>query len=190
MLHLSGFIASSVFGVVGHRFSARNMAFLGSLIQGISVFLFGMLELFDDKATFLTMSFLLRNVPSVQLVSIWIKISFHYSRALEGVGSSIAMSAFSVIFIHLYPEKVGTITSWSETALGVGYSTGPAIGGLFYDIGGFHLPFLAIGIANILFAIIIILALPKEDSKTCITTTDTKSGGSYTPMIKIITEVM
>ena len=62
MLHLSGFIASSVFGIVGHKFSSRNMAFLGSLMQGVSVLLFSMLELFDDKATFLTMSFLLRHV--------------------------------------------------------------------------------------------------------------------------------
>ena len=117
-------------------------------------------------------------------------IIFHYFRALEGVGSSIAMSSFSVIFIHLYPEKVGTITSWSETALGVGYSTGPAIGGLFYDIGGFHLPFLAIGMANILFAIIIILAIPKEESKTCITSTNKKSRGTCTPIIEIMNEVI
>lgn len=117
-------------------------------------------------------------------------IIFHYFRALEGVGSSIAMSSFSVIFIHLYPEKVGTITSWSETALGVGYSTGPAIGGLFYDIGGFHLPFLAIGMANILFAIIIILAIPKEESKTCIKTTNKKSRGTCTPIIEIMNEVI
>lgn len=64
MLHLSGFIASSVFGIVGHKYSARNMAFLGSLMQGVSVFLFGMLELFDDKAVFLTLSYILRNVVS------------------------------------------------------------------------------------------------------------------------------
>ena len=107
-----------------------------------------------------------------------------YSRAVEGVGSSIAMSSFTVIFIELYPEKVGTITSWSETALGLGYSIGPAIGGFLYDNGGFHLPFTVIGVSNILFAIIMMLALPKEESIT--TTTKEKSGGSYTSIIKII----
>ena len=111
-----------------------------------------------------------------------ILIIAHHSRAVEGVGSSIAMSSFTVIFIELYPEKVGTITSWSETALGLGYSIGPAIGGFLYDNGGFHLPFTVIGVSNILFAIIMMLALPKEES----TTTKEKSGCSYTSIIKII----
>ena len=68
--------------------------------------------------------------------------------------------------MYLYPEQLGTINSWSETALGVGYSVGPAIGGLLYDAGGFHLPFVAVGLANILFAMIIILALPSKEFHT------------------------
>ena len=83
---------------------------------------------------------------------------------MEGIGSSIAMSAWSVIFIKLYPNKVGKITSWSETALGIGYSIGPALGGFLYDVRGFHLPFIAIGVFDILFAIITLLALPQEKS--------------------------
>ena len=83
-------------------------------------------------------------IPNISTI-----IVFCYSRAVEGVGSSIAMSSFTVIFIDLYPNKVGTINSWSQTALGVGYSIGPAIGGFLYDIGGFHLPFTVIGVSNI-----------------------------------------
>ena len=62
MLHLSGFIASLAFGIVGHRFSSRNMAFLGSFLQGVTVFLFGMLEFVHDKDVFLTISFISRHV--------------------------------------------------------------------------------------------------------------------------------
>ena len=62
MLHLSGFIASLAFGIVGHRFSSRNMAFLGSFLQGVTVFLFGMLEFVHDKDFFLTISFISRHV--------------------------------------------------------------------------------------------------------------------------------
>ena len=83
------------------------------------------------------------------------------------------MVSFSAIFIKLYPEKVLTITSWSQTALGVGYSIGPALGGFLYDIGGFHLPFIFIGVSNIIFAIITLLALSKEE---CIST-GAKNGG-------------
>ena len=74
------------------------------------------------------------------------------------------MSAWSAIFIKLYPNEVGKITSWSETALGMGYSIGPALGGVLYDVRGFHLPFIIIGVFGILFAIVTLLALPQEES--------------------------
>ena len=96
------------------------------------------------------------------------------------------MSSYPVIFMHLYPKKLATINSWSETALGVGYSIGPAIGGFLYDVGGFHLPFVATGVANILFAIIIILALPTKEFNTRITTKEE----NYTPITTIVTEVL
>ena len=96
------------------------------------------------------------------------------------------MSSFPVIFMYLYPEQLGTINSWSETALGVGYSVGPAIGGFLYDVGGFHLPFVAVGLANILFAMIIILALPSKEFNTCI---NIKEGNNYTPIMTLLKKV-
>ena len=96
------------------------------------------------------------------------------------------MSSFPVIFMYLYPEKLATINSWSETAFGVGYSVGPAIGGLLYDAGGFHLPFVAVGLANILFVMIIILALPSKEFHTCIIT---KDGNNYIPIMTLLKEV-
>ena len=76
---------------------------------------------------------------------------------MEGIGSSISITAYSTIFIKLYPNKIGTVTSWSGTALGVGYSIGPVPGGFLYDIGGFHLSFLTIGLSNIFFAMVALL---------------------------------
>ena len=76
------------------------------------------------------------------------------------------MSAFSAIVIKLYPNKVGNITSWSETALGIGYIIGPVFGGYLYDIGGFHLPFMAIGVSNLFFAFIMLMALPQQETNT------------------------
>ena len=112
---------------------------------------------------------------------------FYFFRGLEGIGTSLSMSSIPVIFMHLYPENMATINSWSETAFGVGYSTGPAIGGFPYDAGGFHLPFVVIGVANILFAIIIILALPNKEFNTCITT---KEGNNYKTVMTIVMEVL
>ena len=75
------------------------------------------------------------------------------------------MAAYTAICINLYPERIGTIISWNEAILGIGYSIGPVIGGFFYDIGGFHLPFLVIGILSILFSILTVVALPNDEFK-------------------------
>ena len=64
MVHLSGFITSSVFSIVGHKFNPRNMALLGSFIQGLAVLIFGILVLIENKSIFLSISFILRNVHS------------------------------------------------------------------------------------------------------------------------------
>ena len=84
---------------------------------------------------------------------------FLFNRILEGIGSSISSAAYSTIFIKLYPDKIGSVTSWSGTAFGVGYSVGPILGGFLYDIGGFHLPFVTIGLSNLLFASVTMVAL-------------------------------
>ena len=70
------------------------------------------------------------------------------------------MAAYTATFIKLYPDRIGAITSWSGTVLGIGYSIGPIIGGFFYDIGGFHLPFSVIGILAMLLSIVTVVALP------------------------------
>ena len=60
ILKLSGFFTATLYSLIGHKFSAINMAFFGSSTQGISVLLFGMLEYTDDKVVFLGFSYILR----------------------------------------------------------------------------------------------------------------------------------
>ena len=64
MVHLSGFITSSAFGIAGHKFNPRNMALLGAFMQGLAVLIFGILELINEKSIFLSLSFILRNVQN------------------------------------------------------------------------------------------------------------------------------
>ena len=46
------------------------------------------------------------------------------------------------------------------------FNTGPAIGALLYDIGGFSLPFLICGSINIVFAVLLILTIRSQKVKT------------------------
>ena len=110
-----------------------------------------------------------------------------FNRIIEGIGSSISIAAYSTIFIKLYPDKVGSVTSWSGTALGVGYSVGPILGGFLYDIGGFHLPFVTIGVANLLFAFATLVALLPVD---CMKSETTKECDEVISTTKILLKVI
>ena len=60
ILKLSGFVTATIYSFIGHKFSSRTMAFLGSSTQGIAVMIFGMIEYTNDKVVFLTLSYTLR----------------------------------------------------------------------------------------------------------------------------------
>ena len=66
--------------------------------------------------------------------------------------------------MKLYPDKVAQVMSWAELTFGLGYSLGPAVGGVFYDFGGFKLPFIAVGIVGFVIAIFLIFLLPGLNS--------------------------
>ena len=170
------------------------MAFLGAFTLGIEVLAFGMLQFTENTIIFLALSYLLRyeqnfvlctNLKSVRVTpSAWLT-SFHIYSVLEGASSAIASTTYTVVFIKLYPDKVGAINSWSRTLFGVGYCIGPAIGGLFYDIGGFYLPFLVIGILDIIFSIFTLVALPKLDSEISATAGRSKISITLRIMAKV-----
>ena len=111
--------------------------------------------------------------------------SFNIYSVLEGASSAIASTTYTVVFIKLYPHNVGAINSWSRTLFGVGYCIGPAIGGLFYDIGGFYLPFLVIGILDIIFSFLTLLTLPKLDSEISATAGRSKISTTLRIMAKV-----
>ena len=64
------------------------------------------------------------------------------------------------IFMILYPDDVVKVMSWTETTFGLGYSLGPAVGVFIYDLGGFKLPFIVVGLVALLLAITFIFLIP------------------------------
>ena len=120
----------------------------------------------------------------LRLFPAWLS-SFHIYSVLEGASSAIASTTYTVVFIKLYPDNVGAINSWSRTLYSIGYCIGPAIGGLFYDIGGFYLPFLVIGIMTITFSIFTLVALPKQDYEISATAGRSKISTTLRIMAKV-----
>ena len=81
-------------------------------------------------------------------------------RFIDGMADAASWGAIISIMMKLYPDKVATIMSWTEMAFGLGYSLGPAVGGAFYDLGGFKLPFITVGSIAVVVAIALIFLIP------------------------------
>jgi len=67
--------------------------------------------------------------------------------------------SFALLPIY-YGEKLESIISLAEIMAGVGYMGGPVIGGVLADLGGYYLPFLFSGIANLMVLILCLKWIP------------------------------
>jgi predicted MFS family arabinose efflux permease len=54
--------------------------------------------------------------------------------------------------------------SWTEVFFGLGYMLGPAIGSALYSLGGFMLPFIAVGSFGVIVSVLMIFAIPNIKS--------------------------
>ena len=92
----------------------------------------------------------------------FLKLFNHQSRFIDGLGNAATYGAMISIFMTLYPDDVVKIMSWTETTFGLGYSLGPAVGVLIYDLGGFKLPFIVVGLVALVLAVALIFLIPGE----------------------------
>ena len=121
---LSIVIFSPLVGKYGGK--CAKMCFItGSLLGGVSGFVFGFFTEIKDVASFIGLSYLFRFLEGIGLAMMW--------------GSCIG------ILLNIFPNKVDRTFSWTESAYSIGYLIGPAVGAGLYEVGGFMLPFLVIG---------------------------------------------
>ncbi|CAH3114275.1 unnamed protein product, partial [Porites lobata] len=126
---LGMFIFSLACGFLITKFGAFFMLLSGCFVFGGSLIIFGFCGLISDTAMFTAFCFLLR--------------------ATLAIGGSASEVAALSILIGKFPNNVGAITGAGATSYGVGLSLGPALGGFFYSIGGFLVPFIVMGCAMI-----------------------------------------
>ena len=73
------------------------------------------------------------------------------SRFLQGIGSAMSLSSGMAIIISAFPpEKRGRIIGWNTTAVYVGLSAAPLLGGLMTKTLGWHSLFYINAIAGVL----------------------------------------
>ncbi|PAA83105.1 hypothetical protein BOX15_Mlig010620g1, partial [Macrostomum lignano] len=144
MIFLSSPFVVHIAAHVGNRF----VYICGLFICGTCSVLFGVLEYCPNGSTFAIMCLL--------------------TRGIGAFGGGIFLVSSFAILAHSFPDKVSTVTGIVEMALGLGYMVGPALGGAFYDLGGFRLPFFTVGGLVLLTAVAAYLftpALPAESGE-------------------------
>ncbi|XP_070391811.1 uncharacterized protein [Dermacentor albipictus] len=122
---LTMMVFSPIFGKLVPILGAKLIFFSGILCAGGANILFGLLDMVEDTLMFTVLSFLVR--------------------ILEALGAAGFSTASYSIVLHVYPDRISTVFGIIETAVGVGMSIGPAIGGALYSVGGFGLPFYILG---------------------------------------------
>ncbi|XP_073987697.1 MFS-type transporter SLC18B1-like [Rhodnius prolixus] len=119
------FATSPFFGKILPVTGAKFLFMAGMFLAGGCNILFGILPEIRDYTTFAIYCFLIR--------------------ALEAIGASAYSTASFIFVVEIFPENISAVLGILETAMGLGMSAGPAIGGLLYSFGGFGLPFYSLG---------------------------------------------
>lgn len=137
------FIISPIFGKYIILIGARTMFIVGIAVTGATAILFGFLNYLPSGQVFFWFSVLVR--------------------ILEAVGDAAFVTSSFAIAAKSFPKNVAFVVGILETFAGLGYTAGPVIGGLLYDIGGFQLPFLVLGVVLLVAAVLAFFVI--ENSK-------------------------
>ncbi|KAG8200267.1 hypothetical protein JTE90_021918 [Oedothorax gibbosus] len=144
VFQLTIFLTAPIMGRLVTYISPKYLLNCGAVTLGTSTVLFGVLDLIDDTSTFVALAFTCRIV--------------------EGVGSAVVKVSSFTIVASEFPDNPGKAFAVLQTFMGVGTITGPTLGGAFYDVGGYRLPFFVVGSLVLIDAAIILFLLPKVDT--------------------------
>lgn len=163
VFELTVFLVSPVYGRFMTRWGPKFINNAGIFTVSVMCILFGFLDRIDDTNTFIGFSFAVRIV--------------------EAMGNAAFItSAFSIIAKE-FPKNVGAAFASMETFFGLGLIVGPTVGGALYELGGYTLPFAAMGGVLLVAATITTCCLPSEGAEA--STESQASRGQFLAAIKI-----
>lgn len=140
-----GPICGKLLPVVGSRF----MFLTGTFFAGGTTVVFGLLDF----------------IPYQEDQGLMFLIFCLVTRVLMALGCSVFGTASFAIIINEFPDSIAFVLGVLETFTGLGMMLGPAIGGVLYDLGGFHLPFSVLGGIMVLTVPIGWCMLPVQDDE-------------------------
>ena len=99
------------------KLGRKNVLILGCFCESIAMLCFGLFIYIEDPLTYGIMSFV--------------------ARVIEGFGNGCLNSATSSIIAFNYEENMDNLIGLTQTFTGLGMLSGPLIGSLLYEAGGF-----------------------------------------------------
>ncbi|XP_054156784.1 MFS-type transporter SLC18B1-like [Oppia nitens] len=134
-------ITSPLFGKMIASVNPILLSEIGLFIAGLSTVIFGLLDQLPAGTPFITACFAVRIV--------------------EGISAAAFMTASYVIMAKEFCDRIATTFSLLETCFGLGLILGPTLGGAFYQLGGFLLPFVILGSFLLLGGVFTFILMPK-----------------------------
>ncbi|XP_034232465.1 MFS-type transporter SLC18B1-like [Thrips palmi] len=134
------FIISPIYGQHLNRIGPKFLFNGGIFTTGVCAILFGMLDKVNGHYPFIVLSFLIR--------------------IIEAMGNAAFLTASFAIIAKEFPDNVATTFASLETFFGLGLIVGPTVGGALYQVGGYTTPFVVLGSALFLSAIMTAFVLP------------------------------
>ena len=136
------FLFSPFCGKYLNKIGPKMMFNVGLFTTGATTVLFGFLDNAANTYDFISLSFAVRIVG-----------------AIFGAGFKIARNSITAAE---FPSNVGTIFAIMETCFGMGQFAGPILGGGLFEIGGYRLPFVALGIVLVIVTVMSMAVLPMD----------------------------
>lgn len=140
VFELTVFLVSPIYGRYMSSWGPKLVNNTGIFTVSLMCIVFGFLDRFEDTAMFIGFSFAVR--------------------IIEAMGNAaFVTSAFSIIAKE-FPKNVGGAFATMETFFGLGLIVGPTVGGALYEVGGYTLPFVVLGVLLLGAAIMTCCLLP------------------------------
>uniref|UniRef100_A0A1I7VTS9 MFS domain-containing protein n=3 Tax=Loa loa TaxID=7209 RepID=A0A1I7VTS9_LOALO len=128
------FFVAPIFGKYMILVGSKRMFVSGIGVTGITVVLFGFLNYIESSSLFY-----------------WSSIGL---RILEALGDAAFVTSSFAIGAKCFPGRIAVVVGVLETFVGLGSTVGPLFGGILYEIGGFQLPFIVLGIILLLLGLL------------------------------------
>ncbi|KAK3759178.1 hypothetical protein RRG08_028138 [Elysia crispata] len=152
-------VASPVFGRYMVHFGPNWLFLAGLFLSGSATVVFGLLHMCPAGSAFVALSIVVR--------------------AMEALGFAATSTSFVTTLCYFFPNNYASVYAFGCSLCSLGSMLGPPIGAVFYEIGGFGLPFYIMGGVTLILEPVLIPLLPDiKASETDHKTADNSSSKS------------